>query len=424
MDKPNPDHDQFQHEQVKQSSFVTDADMGFTEFIFFVAVLSSVVALSIDIMLPVLPQISDTYALVQDNNRQAVLVMFMLGFGLAQIVFGPLSDRYGRKTILLPGVAIYALASIAAAVADSFALLLAFRVIQGIGAAAVRIVIIAIVRDCFGGREMARVMSYSFMVFMIVPIVAPALGQWIALAASWQWIFILLGVSGALMAAWAATRLKETLTLENRLPLSFSAFGSAFSEVLSNRQAMGYSIATTLCVGCMFAFIISAQQIFSTIYDLGFWFPYAFATVAGFMAILSFANGHFVRRLGIRAISHSALLIFTLLGTLLLVIAFFGTPPFWVAYLMLGLNIGAFALIPANFNALAMEPLGHVAGTASSVLGVITFTGGAVLGALVGQAFDGTLVPIALAFTLFSWAALSITFWTERGTLFAQSGSA
>jgi DHA1 family bicyclomycin/chloramphenicol resistance-like MFS transporter len=402
------------------SNHIERAGIGFPEFVVLVAALSSVVALSIDIMLPVLPQIANSYAVTVANDRQAVLFMFMLGFGVAQVIFGPLSDRFGRKAVLIPGVMFYAVSSVAAAFADSFALLLLFRVTQGIGAASVRIVVNAIVRDCFGGRDMARVMSYSFMVFMIVPIVAPALGQWIAAFSSWQWIFGLLGLAGCLLTIWAGLRLRETLPREERLPFSFRAVGSAFADVISNRQAMGYGLSATLCVGCLFAFIISAEQIFNSIYDLGDWFPIAFALVAGFMALLNFANGHLVRRLGMRFISHGALIVFTTVGTVTLLVTLAGQPPFWLAYILLGLNIGAFALVPANFNALAMEPMGHIAGTASSVLGVITFTGGAILGTLVGQAFDGTLIPLATAFTLFGWIATGIVLWTERGRLFAR----
>lgn len=420
MDAQNKDGSEVAESSGVPPDFVKLAGIGFPEFILLVAALSSLVALSIDIMLPVLPQIGNTYAITAANDRQAVLVLFMLGFGLAQIVFGPLSDRFGRNKVLIPGVVFYALSSFAAAFADNFTLLLVFRVAQGIGAAAVRIVIIAIVRDCFGGRDMARVMSYSYMVFMIVPIIAPAFGQWIAAFSAWQWIFILLGVSGCLMAIWSILRLQETLPQEQRLPLSFKAVAFAFSQVVSNRQAMGYATAATLCIGCLLSFIISAQQIFSSIYDLGDWFPYAFALVAGCMAVLSFANGHLVRRLGMRAIAHSALLVFVALGTILLLVTLIGQPPFWLAFLLLGANISAFALVPANFNALAMEPLGHVAGTASSVLGVITFTGGAILGALVGHAFNGTLIPLAAAFALFAWTAFGIVFWTERGKLFAR----
>lgn len=394
--------------------------IGFVEFIALIAGLISIVALSIDIMLPALPDIGASFAITEENDRQAVLVYFMLGFGCAQILFGPLSDRFGRKAVLIPAMLFYAVCAIANAFVDSYFALLLLRLAQGIGTAAARIVVNAIVRDCFGGREMARVMSYSFTVFMIVPIVAPALGQLIVSFLSWHWIFIFLGCAGLILALWAGVRLKETLPVEERLPLSFAAIGHAFREILTNRLAMGYTAASTLCFGGLFAFIISAQQVFQSIYELGHLFAVAFALNAGVMAVVNFANGMLVRKVGMRLISHSALIAFAILGTLLLLISLNGNPPFLVTYFMLAIIAGAFGLVPPNFNALAMEPLGHIAGTASSVMGVISFTGGAVLGALVGQAFNGTLVPLAFGYTVFGWLAVLIIIWTERGKLFLR----
>lgn len=396
------------------------AGVGFAEFIVLLAALSSIVALSIDIMLPALPMIGDSFAIKDDNDRQAVITVFMLGFGVAQILFGPISDRFGRKTVLIPAILLYAVAAVANAFAGSFATLLLLRLAQGICAAAVRIVVNAMVRDCFGGRDMARVMSYTFTVFMIVPIVAPALGQAIVGVGSWHWIFVFLGLAGLGLAAWGGLRIRETLPREERLPLSFAAIGNAFREVVSNRLAMGYTLASTLCFGGLFAFVVSAQQIFQSVYDLGHWFAFAFALNAGVMALLNFTNGSLVRQVGMRPISHSALIAYAALGTVLLLVCLAGTPPFPLAYLMLAAIAGAFGLVPPNFNALAMEPLGHIAGTASSVMGVISFTGGAVLGAIVGQAFDGTLIPLAAGYAVFGWTAVGIIVWTEKGRLFVR----
>ncbi|WP_425499221.1 multidrug effflux MFS transporter [Hoeflea poritis] len=400
---------------------VERAGVGFLEFIVLLAALSSIVALSIDIMLPALPLIGESFAITDENDRQAVITVFMLGFGVAQILFGPVSDRFGRKIVLIPAILLYAVAAVADAFAGSFTTLLLLRLAQGICAAAVRIIVNAMVRDCFGGRDMARVMSYTFTVFMIVPIVAPAIGQAIVGVASWQWIFVFLGVAGLGLAVWSGLRIRETLPEEERLPLSFAAIGNAFREVISNRLAMGYTLASTLCFGGLFAFVVSAQQIFQSVYDLGHWFAFAFALNAGIMAVLNFTNGSLVRRVGMRLISHSALIAFAALGTLLLIICLFGTPPFLLAYLILAAIAGAFGLVPPNFNALAMEPLGHIAGTASSVMGVISFTGGAVLGALVGQAFDGTLIPLAAGYAVFGWTAFGIIVWTEKGRLFVRA---
>ena len=405
----------------RRTEMVERAGMSFAEFIMLMAALSSIVALSIDIMLPALPEISRSFSLTDDNDRQAVITVFMLGFGCAQILFGPISDRFGRKAILIPAILFYAVAAVANAFAASFASLLALRLAQGVAAAAVRIVVNAIVRDCFGGRDMARVMSYTFTIFMIVPILAPALGQAIISVSSWHWIFILLGLAALVMASWSGLRLQESLPRENRLPLSFAAIGGAFKEVITNRLAMGYTLASTLCFGGLFAYVVSAQQIYQSVYDLGTLFVFAFALNAGIMAVLNFTNGSLVRRVGMRLISHSALIAYALLGTIMLIVCLPGTPPFPVAYALMAAIIGAFGLVPPNFNALAMEPLGHVAGTASSVMGVISFTGGAVLGAAVGQAFDGTLVPLAAGFAVFGWLGVAIIVWTEKGRLFARS---
>lgn len=418
--EPNPARQPSDNRRVER---VYRADIGFPEFIVLIAALSSIVALSIDIMLPALPQIGDSFAITNDNDRQAVLFVFMLGFGIAQILFGPLSDRFGRKAVLIPSILFYAIAALADAFAESYTVLLFLRLAQGVGAAAFRVVVNAIVRDCFGGRDMARVMSYTFTIFMIVPIVAPALGQWIIAVSSWQWIFILLGVAALLLALWSGFRLRETLPQEERLPLSYSAIRHAFREILSNRLAMGYTLASTLCFGGLFAFIISAQQVFQTIYGLDKLFAIAFALNAGVMAVLNLANGIFVRKVGMRLISHSALIAFAIFGTILLVISLSGNPPFLVSYLLLAAIAGAFGLVPPNFNALAMEPLGHIAGTASSIMGVISFTGGAVLGAIVGQAFDDTMVPLALGYALFGWLAVAIIVWTEKGKLFVRHGA-
>lgn len=215
-------------------------------------------------------------------------------------------------------------------------------------------------------------------------------------------------------------RVKETLFVNEQRPLSFVGVRRAFWEVFSNKLAMGYTLSSTLCFGGLFAYVVSAQQIFQSVYDLGQWFALAFALNAGVMAVLNFANGFLVRRVGMRLISHTALIAFAVLGTIMLVVCLAGQPSFWFTYLILAAIVGAFGLVPPNFNALAMEPLGHIAGTASSALGVITFTGGAILGGIVGQAFDGTLVPLAAAFAIFGWLATGIIVVTERGRLFVR----
>jgi MFS transporter, DHA1 family, multidrug resistance protein len=396
------------------------AGIGFYEFIGLAAALTSIIALSIDIMLPALPAIGEALGVVNENDRQAVITVFALGFGLAQILFGPLSDRFGRRPVLLPGIAVYAAASLAVLFVDDFNTLLVLRLIQGIGAASVRIIVTAIVRDCYGGRDMARVMSYVFTVFMIVPIMAPAVGQAILLVAEWQAIFAFLGAAAFLFAGWTGFRLKETLPVAERIELSFKGLVYAFGEVFRSRLAVGYTLGSLLLFGALFSFIVSIQQVYDSIYGMGDWFALGFALSAVGMAITSILNGRYVQRYGMRLISHGALIAMMSFGAILLVLSLFGIPNFYVANILLACCMLSFGLVANNFNSIAMEPLGHIAGTASSVIGVISFTGGALLGGMIGQAFNGTLIPLSLAFSGFGGIALVIVLITERGKLFVR----
>jgi MFS transporter, DHA1 family, multidrug resistance protein len=402
----------------QQPSYSLPGAIGFNEFIVLMAALTSIVAFSIDIILPALAEIGGGYNLTDDNDRQLVIVAFTVSFGVTQLAFGPLADRFGRKVLMIGCLVFYACASLAASYAPSFEFLLAARVCQAIGAAGVRITTSAVIRDCFEGRDMARVMSYIFTTFMVVPIFAPAIGQGIMLLAEWHWIFTFLGIGSLLLAFWAHSRLSETLAPENRRSLAIGSIAQAAVEIATNRVAAGYSLASTLFFGALFSMVVSVQQIFDDIYGLGNLFALAFAGMAVGMAITSFLNARLVRRVGMRRMSHAAMISFVTASFLLFVLAQFGTPPFAVMFVLLAVAMMSFGLVAGNFNSIAMQPLGHIAGTATSLIGTLTFTGGAVLGGLVGQAFDGTVVPIASAFFGFGLGSLLIVLITERGRLF------
>lgn len=395
--------------------------IGVREFIVLIAALTSIIALAIDSMLPALPAISAEFALTNANDRQLVITAFVLAFGPAQLIFGPLSDSVGRRPVLMSGVIVFSLASLAAVFASSFEQLLVARIVQGISAAAVRVSSNAIVRDCFSGRAMARIMSYVFTVFILVPIAAPALGQLMLLVANWHFIFVTFFVVTAALAVWYWLRLEETLPPSRRQKASAKTLWAAVKEILTNRIALGYTLAVTLFFGGLFSFVVSIQQIVEVTYGMQDWFAAIFAITSTFIGAASLTNANLVRKHGMRRISHAALLSFTVLGTVLLIINLFVTPPLWLAVMLIGLIMGSFGFVAGNFNALAMEPLGHIAGAASSVLGTISFTGGALLGAMVGQFFDGTLVPLAAAYACFGAIGLAIVLITERGRLF-QSG--
>lgn len=397
--------------------------IGFGEFIVLMAALTSVVAFSIDIILPALPNIGAEFDLANENDRQLVIVAFIITFGITQLIFGPLADRYGRKWLMLGGLAVYTVASLAASMSPSFEFLLVARACQAVGASAVRITTSAVIRDCFEGRDMARVMSYIFTTFMIVPIFAPAIGQGILFVAEWHWIFTFLTVGSVLLGIWGFQRIDETLAPEDKRSLSPASIFAACKEISTNRISAGYTIASTLYFGALFSMVVSVQQIFVDVFGLGDWFAVAFAINACGMAVTSFANARLVRTIGMRRMSHGAMVVFAVSSAALFVISQLAVLPILSAYILLAIAMMSFGLVAGNFNSIAMQPLGHIAGTATSVIGTLTFTGGAILGGLVGQAFDGTIVPMATAFMVFGVVATLIVFITEGGRLFnAENG--
>lgn len=392
--------------------------MGFRQFVALMAALMATNALSIDAMLPALPEIGRALAIDTDNHRQWIVTAYLLGFGGAQIIYGPLSDRYGRKPVMLVGLAIFTVASVAAIFATTFESMIAARVVQGIGTAATRVLVVSIVRDCYSGRQMARVMSLAFIVFLAVPILAPSIGQLIMLVAPWRWIFGLLTLAGAALMLWTVWKLPETLHPEDRMPLSFAGISHAFAVTLSNRMAVGYMLAVTLVMGGLFGFVNSAQQIFFDALGAGELFTVIFAAIAAFMAVSSFLNARIVGRLGTRLVSHAALLGYIFFGVVHYAISAGGHESLWTFWAMQSGLMFCFGLMTPNFNSMAMEPLGHVAGTASSVQGFVTTFGGAVLGLYIGQHFDGTVVPFTLWLSVFGIGALVMVLFAENGRLF------
>jgi DHA1 family bicyclomycin/chloramphenicol resistance-like MFS transporter len=391
------------------------------EFVALIAAIMSLNALAIDVMLPALPHMGDALGVADENSRQYVVSVYMMGFGVGQLLVGPLSDRFGRRAPLLVGIATYVLAAVLAAFAPSFGTLLAFRLLQGLGAASTRIVATAVVRDRFSGRAMAEVMSLAFMVFMVIPIVAPSIGEILLLTGPWQGIFFFMGGLALVFGAWAMLRLPETLDQGRRRPLTAESILGGFRLVVSNRMALWYALAGTCTFGALFGFISTAQQIYVDIYGLGVWFPAAFAFVAALMAVSSFLNSRIVRRFGMRRISHLALLAFSGLSGLLLLISLAGQPPLW---LFLGLLSGVmfmFGWAASNMNSLSLQPLGAVAGTASSVFGFIQTIGGALLGGFVGQQFNGTVIPTVAGYFVLGLLALACVLVAERGRLFGAS---
>jgi len=394
--------------------------MSKVEFIVLMAFLMAINALAIDIMLPGLQEIGASLGVENENHRQYVVSAYLIGLGIAQLLYGPLSDRFGRRVPMLVGIVIYVISALVIVLVPSFTALLVLRFIQGIGSAATRVVTVSIVRDAFGGRRMAEVMSLIMMVFMVVPVVAPGIGQTVMLFGNWHLIFLFIAVIATVVGAWAYLRLPETLHPEDVRPFTITSILGGFKIVLTNRIALCYTIASTFIFGALFGFINSAQQIYVGIYELGSLFPVAFAAVALFMSLASFLNAQLVGRVGMRRLSHGALVGFMAVTLMWLVvqISMAHPMPFMLFIGFFGVAMFLFGWIGANFNSLAMEPLGHVAGTASSVLGFLSTVGGAIIGALIGQAFDGTATPMVAGFFAVSVIGCIFVLIAERGQLF------
>lgn len=388
------------------------------EFIALCAALMALNALAIDIMLPGLQQIGASLGVENENHRQYVITAYFAGMAFALLGYGPASDTFGRRKPLLFGLSVYLVAAFAAAFAPNFETLLALRFIQGIGAASTRVIAVSIVRDRFGGRQMAQIMSLIFMVFMIIPVIAPSIGQLMMLFANWHMIFICMGTMGLAIALWAALRLPETQHPEDRRPFTLASIGQAFGIVLTNRISLWYTLATMVLFSALFGFINSAQQVYVGIYGLGVWFPIVFAGVAGLMAVSSFLNSRLVIRLGMRRLSHGALIGFLAVSSVWFVWSLFGQLPLVAFILLFAAAMFQFGWIGSNFNALAMEPLGHIAGSASSVQGFVQTLGGGLVGAFIGQSFDGTTTPLAAGFCGVATLGLIMVLIAEGGILF------
>ncbi|HEY8596343.1 MAG TPA: multidrug effflux MFS transporter [Devosiaceae bacterium] len=399
-------------------SAASEREISRPEFIALIAALMALNALAIDVMLPALPFMGEALKVVNENDRQLVLSAYLIGFGLAQLVYGPITDRFGRRAPLFVGIAIYVATVFCALIAPNYATLLGLRFIQGLGAAGTRVIALSVVRDRFAGRKMAEVMALVFMVFMIIPIVAPSIGQVILLTGPWTHIFIFMGGLASVIGLWAYARLPETLPAEKRRPFSLGAIASGFRMVFSDRTAVSYALASTFVFGALFGFINTAQQIYVDIYGLGSLFPLAFAVVAGLMSVSSFLNSRFVGRLGMRRLSHFALLSFTAISGIWLVLSLFGNLPFLLFLGLFAAIMFMFGWTGSNMNSLAMEPLGAVAGTASSVFGFMQTVGGAVIGAGIGQMFNGSTTPVAAGYFFVGLIAIACVLFAERGKLF------
>lgn len=386
-----------------------------------VALLAGLMALNafaIDAMIPALPDIGSELGVGTENMRQLVVIAYFFGFGVGQIFWGPLADRFGRKPILAIGVALYAAFGLLCGIAGTFELLIAGRIAMGASAAVTRVLVTAMVRDLFEGEEMARVMSLVFMVFMLVPMLAPNIGQAILLVADWRAIFLVLAGYGAIMWVWSLIRLPETMHPEYRRALNASEIWAGVKTAATDRLSIGYTLGLTAVFGVLTGYIASIQQIVFDVFSAGSLIGLVFAAIAGPMVFASWGNSRVVGRFGLRRTGHAGLVAIVAMTSLHALVAEFSNEPLWLFIVLMELTFVAFAFTTSNFGTLAMTNMAPIAGTASSFQGVTGTIGGASLGLIIGQSFDGTQLPFLIGCAICGLISLGIVFWTERGKLF------
>jgi MFS transporter, DHA1 family, multidrug resistance protein len=396
---------------------------GRTELVVMIAAIMALNALAIDIMLPALSQMAADLGLTattgdNDNRQQLIIFAYVLGFGAPQLIWGPITDHFGRRAPLFVALVGYIIAAFACMLVKDFTAMLAMRFVQGVFASGARIAATSLVRDLFAGRAMASFMSLVMTIFMIVPILAPGIGQLILFVAPWEGIFGVLAAWAVMIGVWAWFRLPETLPMAARRPLSFASAGSAYLEVVRSPVTFGYMCASGVIFGALFAFVASSEQIMRVVFGEGERFALWFAGIAGALAVSNFVNSRIVERLGMRRISHGALIAFTVLAALNAGLTLAFGENLIRFFVLFALTFACFGMLGSNFSALALEPLGKLAGTASAAYGFATTTVSSLVGMAIGAQFDGTTVPLMTGFALIGVVSLVIVLITEKGRLF------
>jgi DHA1 family bicyclomycin/chloramphenicol resistance-like MFS transporter len=387
----------------------------FAEFVVIISLMMSLTALSTDAVLPALAQIGSDLGVRNTNDRQMVVGILFLGLAVGQLFFGPLSDRTGRKPAVYPGYSLYIAGALLSALANEFPFMLVARLLQGLGISAPRAVTLALVRDRFVGRAMARVMSFVMTVFILVPMVAPTLGQAIMLFSGWRSIFVAFVLMALIAWAWFAVRIPETLAPESREPLSLDRIARASLEIVRNRTALGYTLSAGLVSGAFLGYLNSAQQIYQEQYSLGERFPLYFAGVASSIGLASFLNAKLVVRYGMRYLIRRSL--FIVLGLSMtavgLALPSAGQLPLWLLMAYLAIAFFCVGVLFGNQNALAMELLGHLAGIGAAVVGSLSTALSMPIGTVIGRSYNGTVLPMVLGIAICSALSVIVVLWAE-----------
>lgn len=396
------------------------AALGERELIFMAAMIPALQALAIDAMLPALPQISADLGVASPNHRQLIIGLFLGGVALGSLVPGPLADRFGRRRVLLVALVLYIGLSAATALVQTFEQMLVLRGTCGFACAAMSVVPSAILRDRFEGDRMARLQSLIAVIFMIVPMIAPTIGQGILAFAGWRWIFGLLALIGLVMLGWVGLRLPETLDPANRQRIRPGILATNMSATLRNRTALGYILASGFPLGMIWGWVQCCEQLLGEHFGAGQNFPYYFGAMALFMACGNFANSRIVERFGARRVAHTALLLYILVASVQVYLAHRPDESLWQFVPVMALNMMLSGFMSANFMSIALQPFARTAGSASSAQAFIRLVLGTMIGAAVGQAYDDSARPLAHGLLAAGLVSLALILWSERGQLFRR----
>jgi MFS transporter, DHA1 family, multidrug resistance protein len=397
--------------------------LGDRELVGMMAMLMALNALAIDAMLPAFPRMAKGLSLADTNQVQFVISSYLFANGVGSLLHGPLSDRFGRRPVLIGAIVGYVLFALMCSFAQSFDMLIAMRIGQGFCGAALGVLVTSIIRDQFAGDAMAKRMSTIFLVFMAVPIVAPLVGSAVLLFAGWRSIFDLMAIMAIVMLIWVIMRLPETLDPANAIPIELGALGKAWKSVLMNRMANSYLIAGGIAHGALFGYLNSSQQIFDQSFGVPDFFPIGFGIVAIGIACANFTNARIVERFGARRVSQSALFAFLALGAAQLLAAWFVPQSLWLFLALITLNMAMIGFVGSNFSSIAMQPFGAIAGSASSFQNFVRTMLSAGIGAWIGQQFSGSPAPVAAGFLICGLVALMLVLFGERGKLFTRPGT-
>jgi MFS transporter, DHA1 family, multidrug resistance protein len=393
---------------------------GRIEFVALIATINMIAAFAIDSMLPALPAIGASLYITDETRWGLVITAFTFGFGAAQIFVGPISDRYGRRGLLLASLVGYALTALIASVASTFTLFLAARMAQGVATAGARVLATSIVRDRFEGRDMAQVMSLASAIFMAAPIIAPFAGTAVLAVAPWRWIFIALAFVGVAIFLWIALRMPDTLAPEHRRAISVASIKEAALIVVRDRASLAYSVANACLTATVMGFLTSVTLVFTVTLKRPELLPVGFGIMAGCMMAASFTNAAIVQRFGMRRIGHAALIGMTTMAALhVALVAWRGDELITFIVLQSAMMVG-FALAAGNFGAMAMENMGDVAGTASSIQGSFSAVLGAIGGTIIGASFNGTTIPLYTCVTIAGLISIAVIWFAEGGLFVAR----